>query len=148
MKSLRTHCNSMDASTSTPVKVTEVDGTDIPPPKEELETPSTMREKKTATRKHVMNNLRSLRKIVKKALKGQTFVTSLLDEGIDVEPLQFGQRVVLRNQVPLSVRRFMDMHAIYKQDSTDATNMLRAARHPHLGLYPLNRVALRAEFEE
>ena len=138
----------MDDQESTPVKNTEVNETNGLSLREPLETPSTLREKKLATRRHVNHSFRGLRRLSRKALKRQSFVSSPLDDGVDIEPLQFGQRLVLRSRIRLPIKTFMNMHGIYKKDSTDATNMLRAARHPHFGWYPLDRVALRTEFEE
>lgn len=138
----------MDSRDCTLIKDTGIDEAQTLSLRQPLETPLTIREKKASSRRHVIHRLRDLRKIPRKALKGQTFVSSPPDHGSDIEPLQFGQRVVLRSQVSLSISQFMEMHAIYKKDSSDATNILRAARHPYPGWYPMDRTAVRVVFEE
>ena len=138
----------MDDRESTLIEDVEIDETEIFCPRKSLETPSTLREKKWASRRYLSNSFRDLRKIVKKALKGQTVISSPPDEEVDIEPLQFGQRVVLRSRMRLSVRKFKEIHAIYRKDSADATSILKATRHPHFGWHPFDRSAIRAEFEE
>lgn len=115
-----------------------------------LETPTTLREKKQASRVHREKVFRELRRIVNKAtkVKRQTPVSLFNDNEIEIEPLQMGQRVVLRPGVLVPVKGLTILHTMYRTASIEATNILRSTMHPHVGMQIFDRCALRAGVEE
>lgn len=65
------------------------------------------------------------------------------------EPIILGRRVVLRSQITVSVKLFVALHKLYKEDSVRATDVLAANMSGERGEPTLSfNVALRCAIQE
>ena len=114
-----------------------------------IDTSATLKKKLSAFRQQMKLEVEALRKISEKALGKDNTTSSPFEEEVIVEPLQMGQRVVLRAIDPASIKTFVKLHKLYKNDTIRATSLLSLDDpSTNTKMYAFDRCVIRSEFEE